>query len=192
MSSNQATPQIINLGLEIVRHLVKVFQNHLDARRWRSARFYVRGRETLLLLARLRQRDEGIHLPASGTSPVSLLTSPTFPSPRRTQLHLFAHLASLPKPLIDLASLVALLHQSFVSALENELGLRAERGDELVRVVLETLLRLDGVKVEAAAGETLQTIRAGIDNYMANRRLDYSFLGGESGNEKQWQDVSVA
>lgn len=34
-------PAAINLGLEIVKHLVKVFQNHLDARRWRSVRFSV-------------------------------------------------------------------------------------------------------------------------------------------------------
>lgn len=36
-----ATPQSINIGLEIVKDLVKVFQNHLDARRWRSVRFCV-------------------------------------------------------------------------------------------------------------------------------------------------------
>jgi hypothetical protein len=36
-----APPQPINLGLEVVKDLVKAFQNHLDARRWRSVRFYV-------------------------------------------------------------------------------------------------------------------------------------------------------
>ncbi len=36
-----ATPAAINLGLEIVKDLVKAFQNHLDARRWRSVRFSV-------------------------------------------------------------------------------------------------------------------------------------------------------
>lgn len=39
--STPATPQSINIGLEIVKDLVKVFQNHLDARRWRSVRFCV-------------------------------------------------------------------------------------------------------------------------------------------------------
>ena len=36
-----APAQSVNIGLEIVKDLVKVFQNHLDARRWRSVRFCV-------------------------------------------------------------------------------------------------------------------------------------------------------
>ena len=31
----------MNIGIEIVKDLVKAFQNHLDARRWRSVRFSV-------------------------------------------------------------------------------------------------------------------------------------------------------
>lgn len=36
------SPSSVNIGLEIVKDLVKAFQNHLDARRWRSVRFSVR------------------------------------------------------------------------------------------------------------------------------------------------------
>lgn len=39
--STPAPPQPINVGLEITKDLVKVFQNHLDARRWRGVRFCV-------------------------------------------------------------------------------------------------------------------------------------------------------
>ena len=165
-----ATPAAINLGLEIVKHLVKVFQNHLDARRWRSVRFSVRA-----VLARLT------------TCLVSPLTPPFLSN---SQLHLFAHLASLPRPLVDASSLLTLLHASFILPLENEPGLRAERGDELVRVVLETLLRLSpGTGVMQAGNETLESIRTGVQTYMSARQVDRQFLGGESGNAKQWTDV---
>lgn len=112
---------------------------------------------------------------------------------RYLQLHLFAHLASLPKPLISASSLLELLHQSFVTALENELGLRAERGDELVRVVLETLLRLnnDGLKSGGEGEEgTLAAIARGVESYMTTRELDWKYLTGEE-RKAQWVDVST-
>lgn len=139
-----STPAAVNVGLEIVRDLVKAFQNHLDARRWRSVRF---------------------------------------------SLHLFAHLASLPKPLVDAGSLLNLLRDSFVSALENEPGLRAERGDELVRVVLETLIRLSADR--GLDADALEGIKAGIAGYMTSRQLDTAFLASGTGNEGQWVDVSA-
>ena len=110
--------------------------------------------------------------------------------PPNSQLHLFAHLASLPRPLVDASSLLTLLHASFILPLENEPGLRAERGDELVRVVLETLLRLSpGTGVMQAGNETLESIRTGVQTYMSARQVDRHFLGGESGNAEQWIDV---
>lgn len=116
--------------------------------------------------------------------------SETDPCRLNPQLHLFAHVASLPRPLIDASSLLTLLHASFVLPLENEPGLRAERGDELVRVVLETLLRLSpGTGVMQAGNETLESIRTGVQTYMSARQVDRQFLGGESGNAKQWIDV---
>ena len=109
---------------------------------------------------------------------------------RNMQLHLFAHLASLPRPLVDASSLLTLLHASFLLPLENEPGLRAERGDELVRVVLETVLRLSpATGVMQAGNETLESIRTGVQTYMSARQVDRQFLGGESGNAEQWIDV---
>lgn len=147
--STTTTPSttVVNLGLEIVKDLVKAFQNHLDARRWRSVRF---------------------------------------------SLHLFAHLASLPKPLVDPQSLLSLLRDSFVSVLENEPGLRAERGDELVRVVLETLLRLAPSGSGGLDADSLEGIKSGIQGYMASRQLDTAFLASGTGNEAQWVDVSCS
>lgn len=101
---------------------------------------------------------------------------------------MFAHLATLPKPLISIASLLSLLNQSFIFVLENEFSLRAERGDELVRVVLETLLRIPSHKLEGQ-NEALEAIKSGLSNYMGSRELDLSFLGDKV-NEKQWLDVS--
>ena len=104
------------------------------------------------------------------------------------QLHLFAHLASLPKPLVDSSSLLSLLQNSFVSVLENEPGLRAERGDELVRVVLETLIRLSSDN--GLNADSLEGIKSGIQGYMTSRQLDIAFLSSGTGNETQWIDVS--
>jgi len=164
-----ATPQTIFIGLEIVKDLVKTFQRHLDARRWRSVRFSVSSHFFVLY-------DSDIAMLTTKSPFVSL------------QLHLFAHLASLPKPLISSDSLLALLQQSFVTALENELGLRAERGDELVRVVLESLLRLANVD---ANNDTLISISQGIGAYMQSRELDIKYLTGENELNGQWVDVSI-
>lgn len=105
---------------------------------------------------------------------------------------MFAHLATLPKPLISITSLLSLLNQSFIFVLENEFSLRAERGDELVKVVLETLLRIPAEKLQGQneALEALEAIRSGLSNYMSSRELDLSFLG-DSVNESQWLDVSL-
>jgi hypothetical protein len=102
---------------------------------------------------------------------------------------MFAHLATLPKPLISVTSLLSLLNQSFIFVLENEFSLRAERGDELVRVVLETLLRIPAQQLEGQA-EALDAIRNGLTNYMGSRQLDLAFLGDKI-NESQWLDVSI-
>ena len=158
-----AIPQNINIGVEIVKDLVKAFQNHLDTRRWRSVRFSV-----------------------SKAQEQFLPVLPVISAKLDLQLHLFAHLASLPKPLISTSSLLDLLHQSFVTVLNNEPGLRTERGDELVRVVLETLMRLRG---QDKSGETLEGISNGIKVYMASRKLDIDFLGGDTGNVAQFRDV---
>lgn len=104
------------------------------------------------------------------------------------QLHMFANLATLPKPLISISSLLSLLNQSFIFVLENEFSLRAERGDELVRVVLETLLRIPSEYLQGQ-NETLDAIRNGLGNYMGSRSLDLAFLGDKI-NESQWIDVS--
>lgn len=104
------------------------------------------------------------------------------------QLHMFANLATLPKPLISISSLLSLLNQSFIFVLENEFSLRAERGDELVRVVLETLLRIPSEYLQGQ-NETLEAIRNGLGNYMGSRSLDLAFLGDKI-NESQWIDVS--
>lgn len=34
-------PVAVNVGIEVVKDLIKTLQSHLDARRWRSARFTV-------------------------------------------------------------------------------------------------------------------------------------------------------
>lgn len=123
-------------------------------------------------------------------TPSTLSTLNLFSNIKRSlQLHLFAHLASLPKPLISSDSLLALLQQSFVTALENELGLRAERGDELVRVILESLLRLANVD---ANNDTLISISQGVGNYMQSRELDIKYLTGKDELSSQWVDVSNA
>lgn len=101
---------------------------------------------------------------------------------------MFANLATLPKPLISISSLLSLLNQSFIFVLENEFSLRAERGDELVRVVLETLTRIPSEYLQGQ-NETLDAIRNGLGNYMGSRSLDLAFLGDKI-NESQWIDVS--
>ena len=84
---------------------------------------------------------------------------------------------------------MTLLQQSFVSTLETDLALRADRGDEIVRIVLETLLRL---RPELRSGDIVMAIGNGLQNYMASRKLDVGYLGGDSGNVEQWHDVSSA
>ncbi|ORY91755.1 MIF4G like-domain-containing protein [Leucosporidium creatinivorum] len=79
---------------------------------------------------------------------------------------LFAHLTQIPTPtpLVSPSSLITLL-SSFTSVLD-EPGLRAARGDECVRIVVEALLHLD------RATEGTEGLRDSVQSYLAARRLD--------------------
>jgi nuclear cap-binding protein subunit 1 len=85
----------------------------------------------------------------------------------RLHLLLFAHLASLPRPLITTASLLNTL-TAFASITE-EYGVGANRADECVRIVLETLARLTA---EADSGGLVQLLQG----YMSGRTLTHDFL----------------
>ncbi|KAL8276473.1 hypothetical protein RQP46_011123 [Phenoliferia psychrophenolica] len=94
----------------------------------------------------------------------------------RYLITLFTSLTALPSPeapLVSSASLVVLL-TSFTAVL-NEPALRAARGDECVRVVVESLLRLGPSK----AGET-GGLRDAVQSYLAGRRIDREVFGGET------------
>lgn len=83
-----------------------------------------------------------------------------------------------------MSSLLSLLN-SFVSVLD-EPGLKATRGDECVRIVIEALLRLDSAALSKPAVEML---REGIEGYVSSRRIEKElFADGE--NQAQWLDVS--
>jgi nuclear cap-binding protein subunit 1 len=99
------------------------------------------------------------------------------------QLHLFAHLASLPTPLIAPQSFISLL-PSFVSVLD-EPGVRANRGDEAVRIIVEALLRMQGERIQDSQVEPLlEAIRS----YLPGRKLDRALFTEEKHNE-QFEDV---
>lgn len=103
---------------------------------------------------------------------------------KHTQVLLFAHLASIPTsaPLISSTSLTTLL-TSFVAVLD-EPGLRAARGDECVRIIVEALLRLGG----GAVGT--ETLRDGVQSYLAGRRVEKE-LFGDADTSGQFEDVSL-
>lgn len=96
---------------------------------------------------------------------------------------MFAHLSSIPTgpPLIDPTSFATLL-SSFVAVLD-EPGLRAARGDECVRIIVEALLRLprDAVGTES--------LRDGVQTYLAGRKFDRE-LFGDANIVGQYEDVS--
>ncbi|GAA5864299.1 hypothetical protein JCM1840_006735 [Sporobolomyces johnsonii] len=96
---------------------------------------------------------------------------------------LFAQLTLLPPsaPLIASTSLTTLL-TSFVSVLD-EPGLRAARGDECVRIIVEALLRLDG----ATEGSGVETLREGVHNYLGARRIEKELFADEE-TKGQWAD----
>ncbi|GAA6063502.1 hypothetical protein JCM10212_004764 [Sporobolomyces blumeae] len=97
---------------------------------------------------------------------------------------LFAQLTALPThaPLVAVSSLMTLL-TSFLSVLD-EPGLRAARGDECVRIIVEALLRTDGSDAESSGVETLKT---GVQNYMAGRRIEKDVFADEE-TKAQWVD----
>lgn len=101
-----------------------------------------------------------------------------------SQVLLFAHLSSLPSasPLIAASSLTTLL-SSFVAVLD-EPGLRASRGDECVRIIVEALLRLGG---DAVGTEGL---RDGVQSYLANRRVEKE-LFSDAETSAQFEDVRI-
>ncbi|GAA5821849.1 hypothetical protein JCM11251_004742 [Rhodosporidiobolus azoricus] len=98
---------------------------------------------------------------------------------------LFATLTSLPPsaPLVSLSSLITLL-TSFVSVLD-EPGLRAARGDECVRIIVEALLRIDAEALAAEGG--VDTLRDGAQGYLESRRVEKAVFADEE-NREQWQD----
>ena len=103
---------------------------------------------------------------------VASLTSP--------QILYFAHLATLPTPLVTSSSVVALL-SVFLGVLE-EPGLRASRGDECVRIIVEGLLRL-GSAVEGTDG-----LRDGVQAYLTSRKINTE-LFEDKDTAGQLQDV---
>lgn len=120
------------------------------------------------------------------------------------QVLLFAHLARLPtpssssSPLISPSSLTTLL-ASFISVLD-EPGLRASRGDECLRIVVEALLRLGPAPAapegeapaddaEGGGEEGQERLREGVQSYLSARRVERE-LFGDRDSADQWEDVS--
>lgn len=99
------------------------------------------------------------------------------------QVLLFAHLTQVPTPtpLVSLSSLNTLL-SSFISVVD-EPGLRAARGDECVRIVVEALLRL------GPGAEETESLRDGMQSYLAARRLDTE-LFADAETSGQYKDAS--
>ncbi|EGU12551.1 hypothetical protein RTG_01084 [Rhodotorula toruloides ATCC 204091] len=97
---------------------------------------------------------------------------------------LFSYLTTVPpaSPVISASSLVNLL-ASFVSVLD-EPGLRAARGDECVRIIVEALLRLDE---NALAEPGVDTLRDGVQAYLSSRRIEKDLFADEA-TKAQWQD----
>lgn len=102
----------------------------------------------------------------------------------RVQVILFAHLTRLPasSPVISTSSLVNLL-TSFVAVLD-EPGLRASRGDECARIIVEALLRLDAATL---ADPTIDTLRDGVQAYLSSRRIERELFADRE-HQSQWND----
>ncbi|BGO90576.1 hypothetical protein NBRC10512_005296 [Rhodotorula toruloides] len=97
---------------------------------------------------------------------------------------LFSYLTTMPpaSPVISASSLVNLL-ASFISVLD-EPGLRAARGDECVRIIVEALLRFDE---NALAEPGVDTLRDGVQSYLSSRRIEKDLFADEA-TKVQWQD----
>lgn len=98
-------------------------------------------------------------------------------------MQVFAHLARTPQsaPTISPDSLIALLG-AFVRVLD-EPGLRAARGDECVRIIVETLLHYGP---DQAGTDSLQN---SVQTYLSSRRIDRG-LFGDAETAGQFEDVS--
>ncbi|SCV70543.1 BQ2448_3305 [Microbotryum intermedium] len=101
----------------------------------------------------------------------------------RYTMCVFAHLTSIPAPVVPVvkvSSLLALL-QPFAAVL-GEAGLRASRGDECARIIAETLLRATSV-----TSDDDETLRDAVDLYLARRKLQKE-LFGDSETTSQFED----
>lgn len=78
-----------------------------------------------------------------------------------------------------------ILLSSFVAVLD-EPGLRAARGDECVRIIVESLLRLGR---DGSAGT--EALRDGVQVYLAARKLEKD-LFSDADNASQYEDVSFS
>lgn len=105
----------------------------------------------------------------------------------RLTLSFFAHLASLPSPLVSPTSLVALLG-SFAAAWEEVMG-KAARGDECVRVVGEALLRSNLLASTEGRVEGVDAVLSSMKTYMASRKLERGLLNDDA-LAAQYDDVS--
>ncbi|KDE05505.1 hypothetical protein MVLG_04099 [Microbotryum lychnidis-dioicae p1A1 Lamole] len=91
----------------------------------------------------------------------------------RYTMCVFAHLTSIPAPIVPVvkvSSLLALL-QPFAAVL-GEAGLRASRGDECARIIAETLLRATSI-----SSDDDETLRDAVDLYLARRKLEKELFG---------------
>lgn len=98
------------------------------------------------------------------------------------QILTLSHLAALLNPIISSSSVITLL--TTFAAVFDEPGLRASRGDDCVRIVVESLLRLGGTH-----GEGTEGLRGAVQTYLATRRVEEELFGeGDAGS--QYEDVS--
>lgn len=148
----------VNVGRHIVADLVKAFQTYLDERKWKAVRFSVSS------------------CPQCPWRPPS-----SFDLYSRRKIFLFALLTRTPEasPLVSLQSLLSLL-SSFAAVLD-EPGLRATRGDECVKIVAETLLRLGDV-------QGTEPLRDSLQSYMTARRIDKEIFADVE-SQAQYEDV---
>lgn len=96
---------------------------------------------------------------------------------------MFAHLSRTPvsTPTVSPASLITLL-SAFVKVLD-EPGLRAARGDECVRIIVEALLHF------GTEQPGIEDLKNSVQNYLSSRRIDRG-LFGDAETAGQFEDVS--
>lgn len=87
----------------------------------------------------------------------------------------------LPNPLISATSLTVLL--SAFSSVLDEPGLRSARGDECVRIIVESLLRLGR---DGSSGT--ESLRDSVQVYLAARKIEKDIFG-DAENASQFEDV---